>query len=87
MKKTKIFILLLLVGLVMVSPHAKVADSGFDSSYGGGGYSSSDSSWSSSDSYSSHSSYDYGSSYGGSSTSSFAVAIIELIFILVIVLL
>ena len=88
MKKTKYLILLMMVALFIVSPHAKVADSGFDSSYGGGGgYSSSDSGWSSSDSYSSHSSYDYGSSYGGSDTSSFAVAILELLFVLVIVVL
>ena len=86
MKKTKLFILLFLVGLVIVLPHAKVADSGFDSSYDGG-YSSSDSSWSSSDSYSSHSSYDYGSSHSGSYTSSFADVILEFLFVLVILVL
>lgn len=81
MKKTKYLILLMMVALFIVSPHARIADSGFDSSYdGGGGYSSSDSSWSSSDSYSSHSSYSLDGSSGGSSFTLYSF--FEILFVL-----
>ena len=64
MKNIKFISVLIFLGvaLILVLPHVKIADSGFDSSYGGGGgYSSSDSSWGGSSSYD----YDYDYSYSG----------------------